>query len=518
MIAAHRIFRPLAVFVAVVVSLGLASAPALAATIRVTGADTLQSAVDRAADGDTILVLESPIAGPVVIDGFTDLTLRGKPGVVVDANAGPGLEVRDCSGLTIRDLAFVNAEGSGILVIGGADLTLSSVIVRDCGGIGIEVGGVTGGLIEGALVTFAGEQGLLLDGPGGVNGATAGVRVRSGRVLFSGGDGIETRGDACPVERSTVEDPAGVGICTRGARSPVSRCTVTRGADTGIATSGVESGVFRSKLFDTDSITTIGDRSPIERCKGERIGDVGFRTTGADSPIVRSRLVEVEDTGLRTSGDRSPIVRCTVTTSVGHGIQTFGDDSPVERSKVSVTVSGTAIQTFGERSGVGRSRATDAGRNGIRTSGIDSVIDRSRVTRAANIGIEGNADGNDILRCVVKDCGGPGIEVDGGLLAERNKVTGSLGVGLLVGDAGAQVRRNTVSDSGGVGLIVEGAGNTVESNTVRGSADDGLRVSGTGNAIRSNRVSASGGTDLIDTSDGGGNTYAGNQVTTQNTP
>ncbi len=50
---------------------------------------TIQGAVDAAVPFDVVLVSSSTYAGSVLIDGLTDVELRGKGKVIIEAAGGP---------------------------------------------------------------------------------------------------------------------------------------------------------------------------------------------------------------------------------------------------------------------------------------------------------------------------------------------------------------------------------------------------------------------------------------------
>lgn len=117
--------RPRGVAVALAAGLALLgpAREACAQTWRVGGADglaTVQEAVERAADGDTVLVRPGRYAGPLIVR--TRVELVGQDGAVVDGGgrgtvvtlAAPGITLR---GLTVRGSGDVlSAEHTGILV------------------------------------------------------------------------------------------------------------------------------------------------------------------------------------------------------------------------------------------------------------------------------------------------------------------------------------------------------------------------------------------------------------------
>lgn len=98
----------------------------------------LQAAVTAAASGDTIIVAAGNYGG-VSIGGKTDLTIRGKPGAVI--NNGRVL-INNCTNLTFEGFQITSPK-EGILVIGeNTGLNILENVITGCKTHGIVVKGM----------------------------------------------------------------------------------------------------------------------------------------------------------------------------------------------------------------------------------------------------------------------------------------------------------------------------------------------------------------------------------------
>jgi hypothetical protein len=130
-------------------ALGLGSVGTVAgATVSVTGGgDTLQTAIDTASNGDTIVVTDSATYDPVTIDTSVTLETTGNPTIEGAGGTGAAVSI-DADDVTITGFTVTNPDGLlGIKVERGYDgVTISDNTIENVGPTGrLGVTGITVG-------------------------------------------------------------------------------------------------------------------------------------------------------------------------------------------------------------------------------------------------------------------------------------------------------------------------------------------------------------------------------------
>jgi nitrous oxidase accessory protein NosD len=114
---------------------------------------TIQAAVDAAGPGDTIIVKKGVHPGPVVVQGKTDLTIKGKGKAVLDGQStGVALTIRDCVDVTVTKITITNAGAEAVLVDGGDDVGIWKVKVLNPGTCGVLVQGSKRAWVETCVI------------------------------------------------------------------------------------------------------------------------------------------------------------------------------------------------------------------------------------------------------------------------------------------------------------------------------------------------------------------------------
>lgn len=163
-------------------SLGMAAAPASAATTIVVGpGQSIQHAVNRAHQGDTVLIRPGHYRENVLVHtNYVRIKGSGASlgGTVIEppakasglcGNVGSGICVADpprgertIVGVRIDNLLVRNFEADGILAFNTKDLLVQNVVARDNGEYGIFRLASTGGGVLNTVATGSGEAGIYI--------------------------------------------------------------------------------------------------------------------------------------------------------------------------------------------------------------------------------------------------------------------------------------------------------------------------------------------------------------------
>lgn len=483
---------PLALSMAAVAAL---AAPAFADTIRVPeDHDTIQGAVDAAADDDVIVVgagtyrenvtvadrvrltiradgaatLEGQGASPAltisadqtVVEGLT--ITSGGDGALVTGGWGVsfyGCTVKDCAGDGIRystaeepvvDLP-AHPENRELFYIGMVHRIVENCVIRDCGGHGLAIEGAS--LVEGYLVEIAGVGGdgiHIASGSGcdfasctvtdaGWRGIAAedhpALRVWNCSVSGTGAEGVYVaRADDVLVWETLVEGAAGDGIVTEDCTELDAWANVVQGGGTDGSKAKVGKGPGRDGTAAPDGLV-------VRRCVG----------------LVESNSVrDVLGTGIRISATPGALVYLnSVEHSGGDGL-VVGDGSAAcdIRGNDIDGAGGAGVVADGADHVVGSNIVWSAGEDGIVADGSGMVISDNAVVRAARDGIVVLGDASSAPSLVagnrVDRAGDDGIEVQQstGTEVSSNEITSSRGNGIELRDAkAAVVGGNRVSGS-----------------------------------------------------------------------
>jgi putative cofactor-binding repeat protein len=282
---------------------------------------SVQSAVDLAADGDTILVASGVFSGAVDID-MDDLTLvsyAGSAATVLVASGGATVTVSG-SGVTVRGFTIDNAGvdgGSAILIAAAAEVTIDGNVIRNA------ASGVTraaDGLSATASITgntfastvqagVAGTAGLALTAFTGNTFATSVEAINLGAGVSLTGNALDRAGIFVLIDAQTLALSGGAAVVdSRSSTTYVvasqsvaehqrSVATVPTTGLTGSATFSVVAGVDAG-LFQLDAASGVLQFASIPRFTAP--ADVG--ADNVSEVIVRA-----------TDGVRGLVTRYTVT-------------------------------------------------------------------------------------------------------------------------------------------------------------------------------------------------------------
>jgi parallel beta-helix repeat protein len=381
-----------------------AAATASADTLRVPSDDfpTIQSAVDAAGVGDTVLIGPGTYDEQVVVTDKAGLILKGRGwprlapdtgGVILEIEAGSqeilvtGIEFQG-GGDSIRvenssDVALVNlrvheSAQSGIFSIANDGILVSRCTISQTGGNGVTDFGSTGFVAEKCRFEDIDEYAFFL--------SDADVTPTVGAV----------------VSKNRV-DGATYGVLIGGADNVIEKNRFENLTDRGIW-----AGWFA------------GTRAVVTGNRVQTTGAFGIDGVGDDVEFVGNTL---EGGALRFSTD----------------------SSLVDRNRVTGAISGIALRIAGDGNTVTRNQVRGGNVQGIMLAGNDFVADRNLVADVGNAGLYVQGNGSTVT---------------------RNRVTGSGGVGVLVEGSPNTFTGNRASGSGIFDLAdssAEGA-NTYEGN------------------------------------------------------
>jgi parallel beta-helix repeat protein len=352
-----------------VVLAAMSAAPALAGTIKVPSEDhpTIQSAVNAASDGDTILVAAGTYTEGTVVGEKSNLRIRGLPGAVLDDVA---FVVINCDRVTIEGFTFVNDSDNPSAVVASfaTRLTLKKLTIEGYVGDGIRLVYCTGPKVTGCTVSNSSGGGLRdVDSTDLVVEKCTFTNLADLAIALSSGEGSNSA--RARVSKNTVNSGTG-GIAGEGEDLRVEGNSITLESGNGIAL-GVE---------------TEGPGALVQK---NTVATSGF-------PF---RAIDVQ-------GSAATIARNTVTGAVGVGVFALGDGNRIERNAVTGAVQcfnllrddlvitgnvatgpldyGFLVQQ-GSRAVISKNRVLDGGdSNGIQVTQQDVLLTKNYVEGAYN--------------------------------------------------------------------------------------------------------------------------------------
>ena len=233
-------------------------------------------------------------------------------------NAPYMLELRDCSGVTLRGLTFQESRGSGVLVSGGERCLLQDCRIERMGRDGIHIEGGTGHGVSGCLLRTLGYRGIDMKGgnrktldPAGhfvdhtvvehfslfkrtyepaVHLDGCGMRVSHNRFRFSSSSAMRLEGNDFTIEYNQIshvvnesDDQGGLDIWY----DPSYRGIVVRYNHWSDITGGTHSGAAGVRLDDMISGVLIYGNI-FERCGSVKFG--GVQIHGGKDNLVENNL------------------------------------------------------------------------------------------------------------------------------------------------------------------------------------------------------------------------------------
>jgi len=336
-----------------VLGLVLAAAPmrAAAATINVPDDQpTIQAAVDAAQSGDVIVVTKGA-HGAFVVDGKSDLTIKGKGKPIVDGAgaASTVVTISDSQDITLDGLVVQNSTTRLVDILASQDVT-----VRRCTFTAGEDGvrahdGSANVLIEKNSFTNIGNDAVDFTADETPSPATN-SRVEKNQFDGVGDDAIEVEGSGHVIEKNRIRDVAQSGIISEDDEShdiTFAKNRIENTADTGILVDGTDHTVEKNTLKsvgtdDQEGIQLLGSGHRVEKNKIDTTGDDGIDVEASDCEVVSNSVKNTREDGFEVGEVDTPgqttgnlFERNKVTAAGGNGFHVLDTGNTFTRNKAS---------------------------------------------------------------------------------------------------------------------------------------------------------------------------------------
>jgi len=439
----------------VLATLVLLSPTALAAKHKVKKGQTIQSVIDAAAPGDTVIVPKGVYVEVLLIPaGKPGLRLLGK-GAVLDARP-----------------AGASGSGAGLTVTAN-DVTVSGFEIRHALGGSNPVGGNTAGYglyAEGARLTIR-DLVVRSCSTGGVRVTGADALVEQLLVQRVEGDGVRVSGVNAVVRHATVERALGVGILVFGDDLLATQCDVSY-ASLGIVVDGngdLEISKCRVSHVQQEALLCLGGQNVrVVDNKVDHAG-VGLNASGLAVHLEGNQLSDLHLAGLVASGASMTLLKNSV-------------------SRVNMNGNGTGIELQAGSVAVSSNHVTDVGGRGMAISTEEG----------------GTVEGNRVQRCGTVGLAAALTLVGDALQASKNKVLDSRGIAVVIVSDDGLFENNLIQGGLSTGIRVEPSASqlTLRKNKVANVFGEGIQNFGDATVIQGNKVSKTR-TSLTNDSDAG---------------
>ncbi|MFG2319568.1 right-handed parallel beta-helix repeat-containing protein [Streptomyces tendae] len=422
----------------------------------------------------------------------------------------------------LRTCTVENAEGSGVLVTGTAQVVVEDCVIRSTAGHGLTLTDAARAEVRHTTVERATGCGIVLTGES--QGTFDACTVR-----HVGDAGLLAQ----PRSRPLLRDCRLHDIGTQGVRAAdgASAAAVTPAAEEGEHAAAAERGAPRTRLETCEIFRTGGEGVLAGDAARLRMDDCQIRETGGAGVIAagtghvemeRVRVVDVPGTGLAVLEDAELRVRGgTVARTGANGLHAT-DRCTVRLTECEIaTTAYTALHVAGSvRAELRSCTVRDSAQHAVHVEGAaDFTAEDTRIERARMAGVDVK-DADAVLRGLVvadtetgirldsrhrpllADCevlrpARTGVEIAAGtsalLVGGRIEGSGSAGV-FLDERSEAWIEDLTVSDSQGSGLVIwAGARPRVRSVTIAGTTKNGVYAGdGSGGLLEDCTISATG--------------------------
>jgi hypothetical protein len=256
--------------------------------------ETIQAAVNGAADGDTITVKKGNYPETVSIENRSNLVLIGKGKPLINAIGDvSGLIVIDSDGIELRGFTVQNHSEAGIHVRGSTGVVVSKCVVTG-GQIGVHVDNGTNVLVEKNTIETPIAHGIRLFAT--LAGGGQSCHVLKNRIVGSAGRGISVRGEDNLIEGNLMEGivVTGIEVLDDASLTMLLKNKVRDGFGRGIEVfSALGTHIERNDVRDLDDVGLFVNA-----------GAQGLRTVKNKFTRIASNAISIDNTGSECDGDR----------------------------------------------------------------------------------------------------------------------------------------------------------------------------------------------------------------------
>ncbi len=295
---------------------------------------TIQDAVDAAADGDTIQVGAGTYLETVVIDGFTDLVVRGKGKVVIDSDTGAAaLTLSNSTDCVVEKIRAEDGPGHGFLVLSSTDCTLSKCRVENVDGDGVRLDDCTGITVSKCNIRDTGDDSIAL-AVGSLEPAID-CTVTKNKCRDSGLDGVGVNGTGNLIEKNQVKQAGNEGLdtdeTTPGGSNVFLANRVIKPAGVGIRITGTANEARENKVVKSGERAVHvegGSDHVVEGNKLAKAGNDGIRVESGVNGVslLDNKVPKAGDDGIEVDGDGATIDGNKISGADEDGFEVDGDD------------------------------------------------------------------------------------------------------------------------------------------------------------------------------------------------
>lgn len=267
---------------------------------------TINDAIDKAGNGDTIIVCPGTYNESVEVDDSENVTIKGIAKPLVNGTSSSPAFVITKDGTHVTGFEAFSDDSDCIRVEGAEDVRLHGNIASDCAGRGIVVTG------DSDRITISGNQ-INNNRDNGIRifGENDDSTIRGNTVIDNGGHGIKCSScDDIVIQGNTVIDNGGDGIkCSRCTSSVIQGNISNLNDNDGIDLNGGSDGNLvkgnTANGNDVNGIAVRGDDNTIANNTANNNGGDGINMGAGseDNGVIHNTTNGNTDNGIQEDGD-----------------------------------------------------------------------------------------------------------------------------------------------------------------------------------------------------------------------